>query len=219
MVEAAVADLEALRVHWGLERWVVLGHSWGATLALAYCLAHPERVQALVYVSGVGIDTGWREEFHANMDALIPPGERQELADLRARLVSSEGDVAAALNREYCVRAWSAEMVGRENARELAQSVLVDGVQVNWEVNRVLAPEGDQFAEQSSMPERLAALRVPTLVLHGEIDPRPAWAGQCVAEHIPGAEFVLLPGVGHFVWLDSPDFLRDALRRFLAKVL
>jgi proline iminopeptidase len=218
-VEAAVADLEALRVHWGLERWVVLGHSWGATLALAYCLAHPERVQALVYVSGVGIHTGWREEFHANMDALIPPEERRELAGLRARLASGEGDVAAALNREYCVRAWSAEMVDRENARELAQSVLVDGVQANWEVNRVLAPEGERFAEQSSMPKQLAALRVPTLVLHGEIDPRPAWAGQRVAEHIPGAEFVLLPGVGHFVWLDSPDLLGDALRGFLLKVL
>jgi proline iminopeptidase len=217
-VEAAVADLEALREHWGVERWVVLGHSWGATLALAYCLAHPGRVQALVYMSGVGIYTGWREEFRANMAALIPPQEQRQLADLRAQVGTGEGDMAAAADREYCIRAWSAEILDRENARELAQSVLVEGVQVNWEVNRVLGADGDRFAEQGGMPGRLAVLRVPTLVLHGEADPRPAWAGRRVADHIPGAEFVLLPGTGHFVWLDNPELLRGALRRFFQQV-
>ena len=34
-VATAVADLDALREHWGLRQWIILGHSWGATLALA----------------------------------------------------------------------------------------------------------------------------------------------------------------------------------------
>jgi pimeloyl-ACP methyl ester carboxylesterase len=140
------------------------------------------------------------------------------LAELRAQLVSGQGEISTAANREYCVRAWSAELLDRENARELAQSVLVEGVHANWEVNRVLAPDGERFAEQSDMPGKLAALRVRTLVLHGEADPRPAWAGERVAEHIPGAEFVLLRGAGHFVWLDNPGLLRGALRRFLQQI-
>ncbi|MFF4359796.1 alpha/beta fold hydrolase [Streptomyces sp. NPDC001604] len=41
--------------HFGLERIRLLGHSWGAQLALSYALAHPERVSLLVYVSGTGI--------------------------------------------------------------------------------------------------------------------------------------------------------------------
>ena len=44
-----IADIERIRVHLGVERWpVVLGGSWGSTLALAYAQAHPERVEALV---------------------------------------------------------------------------------------------------------------------------------------------------------------------------
>ncbi|HEY7907477.1 MAG TPA: alpha/beta fold hydrolase, partial [Thermomicrobiales bacterium] len=39
-VATAIADLEALRAHWGLTEWIVAGHSWGASLALLYCLAH-----------------------------------------------------------------------------------------------------------------------------------------------------------------------------------
>ncbi|MFW5723789.1 MAG: prolyl aminopeptidase, partial [Halochromatium sp.] len=43
-----VADLERIRAHLGIERWLVFGGSWGSTLALAYAETHPERVSALV---------------------------------------------------------------------------------------------------------------------------------------------------------------------------
>jgi proline iminopeptidase len=43
-----VADIEALRVHLGIERWLVFGGSWGSTLAVAYAEKYPERVTALV---------------------------------------------------------------------------------------------------------------------------------------------------------------------------
>jgi proline iminopeptidase len=43
-----IADIERLREHLGIERWLVLGGSWGSTLALAYAQAHPERVTELV---------------------------------------------------------------------------------------------------------------------------------------------------------------------------
>ena len=43
-----VADMERLRAHLGIEKWVVFGGSWGSSLALAYAQTHPERVHALV---------------------------------------------------------------------------------------------------------------------------------------------------------------------------
>src|SRR4051812_43362619 len=43
-----VADVEALRAHHGVERWLVFGGSWGSTLGLAYAVEHPERVTELV---------------------------------------------------------------------------------------------------------------------------------------------------------------------------
>lgn len=51
-----VADMEQLREHLGIERWTVLGMSWGSTLGLAYAEAHPERVRALV-LALVGMTT------------------------------------------------------------------------------------------------------------------------------------------------------------------
>lgn len=51
----AIADLEDLRVDLGIERWVVLGHSWGSDLAVRYALDHPDRVAGVVGVTGRGL--------------------------------------------------------------------------------------------------------------------------------------------------------------------
>jgi proline iminopeptidase len=53
-IERYVTDLECLRAHFGHDRWLLAGHSWGAGLALRYALAHPERVLGVLYISGTG---------------------------------------------------------------------------------------------------------------------------------------------------------------------
>ena len=58
-----IADLEALRRHFGHERWIVGGHSWGANLALAYACDYPQRVLGLIYLSGTGITEDWIPEY------------------------------------------------------------------------------------------------------------------------------------------------------------
>jgi proline iminopeptidase len=54
-----VEDIERLRRHLGIERWLVFGGSWGSTLSLAYAVAHPERVTGIVVW---GVFTGGAEE-------------------------------------------------------------------------------------------------------------------------------------------------------------
>ena len=44
----SVEDMEKLRKHLGVERWVVFGGSWGSTLSLAYSQTHPDKVKALI---------------------------------------------------------------------------------------------------------------------------------------------------------------------------
>lgn len=70
-VADAVADLEAIREHYGFERWVVAGHSWGADLALAYTLEHPDRVAGFVCISGgrVHDDREWHRIYAERRDA------------------------------------------------------------------------------------------------------------------------------------------------------
>ena len=66
-VATLIADLEGLRAALGHERWLVVGHSFGANLALAYALEHPDRVRGVVHLSGSGIqdDRQWHAAYEA----------------------------------------------------------------------------------------------------------------------------------------------------------
>jgi proline iminopeptidase len=93
-----VADVEALREHLGIERWLVLGGSWGSTLALAYAEAHADRVTEIVLF---GVTTGRRCEvewcFRGGMARFFPA----QWDRLRAALppADRDGDVVAGFHR------------------------------------------------------------------------------------------------------------------------
>ncbi len=65
-LETCLLDMENIRKHYGMQKWIVGGHSWGANLALAYSLAHKQNVLGLVYLSGNGIqhDRDWSDAYH-----------------------------------------------------------------------------------------------------------------------------------------------------------
>jgi proline iminopeptidase len=113
-----VADLERLRLHLGIERWLVFGGSWGSTLALAYAQAHPASVTELV-LRGIFLLRAWELEwFYQNPGgaaalypdlweryvAPIPPSERGELMQAyHRRLTGSDPK-----ELERAAAAWSA---------------------------------------------------------------------------------------------------------------
>jgi proline iminopeptidase len=109
-----VADIERLRVHLGIDRWVVVGGSWGVTLALVYAQRHPERVLGMVLAA---VTSGrWRETIWITRDMgrvfprewdrfveLVPEAERGgDLAAAYARLLAGTDQP----QREEAARRW-----------------------------------------------------------------------------------------------------------------
>jgi proline iminopeptidase len=169
----------------------------------------------LIYLSGTGIDASWKDEYHSNRVALLHPDEQRQLADLRTQLSLVQGAEFDAVERAYCELSWSTDIADRSRARELARQLFVDGLHINFQVNQILGKDGDRFAQQPTMIEKVATLRIPTLVIHGALDPRPARVAQHLAQCMPSASYVELPHIGHLPWIEQPDLLRDILRSFL----
>jgi len=221
-VATAVADLDALRRHWNIPRWIVGGESWGAHLALYYSLAHPLHVSALIYMAGAGLVAddypGWRAEFKENERTFLSPEEWQRAAELRALRDRAQGAAFTQLDRAYMELTWKIGIADRARADELVQSLLSGGLSLNREVNQVLGEDHLRLLADVSLRTRLRTLRVPALVVHGDTDPRPAWALGRLAELIPNGQLVTLPEVGHILWLERPHLLRETLRRYFLTI-
>lgn len=93
-----IADMERLRQHLGIERWLALGGSWGSALALAYAERYPERVSELVLF---GVATGRRVEFdwlfRGGLAMFFP--EQWERLRAAAVVARQDGDIVEAYHR------------------------------------------------------------------------------------------------------------------------
>jgi pimeloyl-ACP methyl ester carboxylesterase len=202
-IEQYVAEVEAFARAQRLARFTVVGSSMGGNVAWEYALAHPERVEALVLVDASGWpDAGAGAHGSLVFTLLRVPGLRPILRDLDSTRLVRQGLEAAFVDPrlvdEAMVRRYS-ELARAPGHRD----ILVD--------------MGDRHARQQATNERLAALRVPTLILQGEQDRLvPPADARRFAAAIAGSHLVLWPDEGHLPMEEHPDRSAEAIAKFLA---
>ena len=93
-----IADIERLRQHLDIDRWLVFGGSWGSTLALAYAETHPDRVTEMILF---GVTTGRRSEFDWTFRGGVAVFFPEQWERLRAGVPVAErdGDIVEAYHR------------------------------------------------------------------------------------------------------------------------
>ena len=199
-----VADLEALRAHWGLGQLTLVGYSWGGLLALLYALEHPGRVGRLALVSPAPTWRAARERFEAafarrNLDPAFQE-ERRLLRESGLR----ERDPAAFQRRIFELSV-APYFFDPSRARELTPFRITGRTQ-----QEVWQSLGDY-----DLRPRLPGLRgVPALVVHGEEDPIPIEAARVTAELV-GAGFHSVPRCGHVPYVEAFEEFQRVVGGFL----
>jgi proline iminopeptidase len=202
-VDTFVADLDALRAHWGHDRWVVGGHSWGAALALFYAVEHPYRTLGVVYVSGTSPRWDFPERVRAARMSRLTEAER---AEFEAR---EDED-------RWRHLLWLSDFADRETGSAVLARGPLFAFPANMEVNHAVQASWKARLD-AGFADVLRTLDVPVLVLHGDHDPDPIGARE-VAALLPRAVWAPLAGAGHTPWLERRDEMRARLRAFLASL-
>lgn len=199
-----VADLEALREHWGLERLTLAGYSWGGLLALLYALEHPGRVGRLALVSPAPTWRAARDRFEATFARRnLAPALQEERRRLRESGLRERDP--AAFQRRLFELSVAPYFFDPSRARELTPFRITGRTQ-----QEVWQSLGD-FDLRPRLPELRG---LPALVVHGEEDPIPIEAARATAELI-GARFEAFPRCGHVPHVEAFEEFRDAVGGFL----
>ncbi|WP_449370968.1 prolyl aminopeptidase [Thiomonas sp.] len=205
-----VADIERLRTLLGVDRWLVLGGSWGSTLALAYAQTHTERVSALVLR---GIFTLRRAELlwfyqegaswlfpdlWEGFLAPIPEAERGDLIGAyRRRLTGADPE-----EQLVCARAWSVwegqtirllpDASSAEKHAQDAFSLAFARIENHYFVHQGWMDEGQLIRDAHKLAD------IPGVIVQGRYDVctpmRTAWD---LHRAWPQADFQLVPDAGH----------------------
>ena len=195
-VELHVADLhEFLATHCKDQRPALVGHSWGAMLALAYAAAHPDPASSVVLVGCGTFDPAARRR-------LVEVRNERIGEELRARLATLADeipDVSERLKRrhELTMHTESVDLIEPEAGGE------VDGV-ANHQTWRDMV----RLQENGTYPAAFTAIPVPVLMLHGSYDPHPGWMiRDSLGPYIPQLQYREWERCGHIPWLERAAHL------------
>lgn len=194
-----VDDLEALREAWGVERFVLTGLSMGGHNAMAYALAHPERVARLIVI-----------DIPPRLDPERWPNRveyERQARDGHGRFVDFEAALEA-------VRPDN-QTAPEENLRYRTQWNLVEadgGFMLKWD------PKLHITWEPADLTDALPHLSMPTLLVRGgRTDTLPRRVAEAMVEAMPDGELVQIESSGHSVPTDRPEELAPVVLEWLAR--
>lgn len=208
-IEHFVAELDSLRSHLGVERWHVLGHSWGTMLALEYYRAHPERVMSLVLASAV-FDVPAYERHVRELLASSPDSLQRLVKKAEATGKFDDPDYQRAMNQFY------AQYVFRRPVQADLDSLFST---VNQKLYAYMQGPSEftitgtlkHYDATSFLPQ----VNVPALFTAGEFDEVGPEIVQGFVAKVPGAIYAEFAGAAHITPWDARDENVKVVRAFL----
>jgi pimeloyl-ACP methyl ester carboxylesterase len=170
---------------------VLVGHSWGAMLALVYAAHHPPTPAGLVLIGCGTFSHAARAEFEVRRAARLTPTDHASIAQV-AQTEKDPNRRLAELGR-VMTRVYGYDV--DEGQSDLA---VVDAVahEETW-------ADMVRLMNQGVYPAAFAAISCPVLMLHGEADPHPGrLTSEDLRPHIPHLEYREFPKCGHSPWLE-----------------
>jgi proline iminopeptidase len=203
-----VDDLAELLDAWDAPTALLIGHSYGTNLASRFCLAHPERVAAMLLMCGPFVGD-WRAGDRAERGRRMSAAQQarlRELEELPRRTPEQEV--------ELLTLSWFTDHADPERGWRWAAQGANQRRPVNWVMNSELGQEGGSDPLEQHLDELRARLPARAGLLGGVGDPRPLSALEALAFRLD-VPLAPIEGAGHEPWMEQPDAVRAHLRRFV----
>ncbi|NJD60010.1 MAG: alpha/beta hydrolase [Anaerolineae bacterium] len=210
-MENLTADADALRQALGFNKWAVLGHSFGGSVALEYALRYPQNLSHLILVNS-GADYIWPSQ--KGPELLAQRGFSPEIVEVARRHFNGQFEPDEMFSNLMKLR------YAYDPYMSLIQALpmLIEGLQSK------LRPEACIFAETTylqgwTVMDRLSEIKIPTLVMAGRQDfVYPEESQKELAAAIPNARLVLIDRAGHNPHDEQKAETIKAVREFMVEV-
>jgi proline iminopeptidase len=212
-LEIFIDDIEALRKSINKPSFILVGHSWGAMLAIAYAERYSSRVEALVLISPGPMTAETLQSAGKSIEDAIMRGlsaeEKEELATWNtAERVSADAERAAVERNKLVIPAFVAD---RKHIQAITDVITVETY--NEQVGQLISE--DLMRINLNLAAGLTDLSKPVLLIQGREDPMGDGTAREMQRQLPNARLELFDDCGHFPWIEQPERFYAALSHFL----
>jgi proline iminopeptidase len=208
-LERYVADVEGIRKAYGFERPSIVGHSWGGYVAMNYAIAYPDYVDKLVLVNPIPSTPQGMGSFMSEYERRMAPLKEK----LDCMVLSPEyltGDPA--VTEDYYKTIFQTYVFDNAKVKDLNLKTTPSAALNNKQVQEIFAPI---LADPRDLTDDLKKLKIPTLIVSGDVDVVPAFTAEETSKSIPGSKFILIRNCGHFPFVEKPEIFNDTIGNFI----
>ncbi len=215
-IRSDVDDLDSLRRWFGLDSFVLLGHSWGGVLAMEYATRSPDHVSHLILMSSAPASHQDLLMTREHIRGLRTVGEIELMESIRSTDRYQDGDLEA--ETDYYRIHFRATLPQAEQLERVVGRLRTHFT--NESVRKARAIEDRLYEQTWLSPDydllpALSRLHIPALVLNGQDDLIPVEAAAHIANSMPLGRLTVVPGCGHFAYLESPDMVQAHITAFI----
>ena len=201
-------DIERLRKHLKIEKWIILGHSFGGMMASYYATIHPGRIESLILSSSGGIDLEILSSSGSNLMSRLSTREVDSLNFWNSKIGNGDTTYQAKLHRGLALA--PAYLFDRKYIPVIAERL----TQSNMKVNGIVWNDLQKI--KYDCRAKLQLFTAPVLIIQGKQDIIEEKIALKAQNALKNSRLIIIDKCSHYGWLDQPDRYFTEINKFIA---
>jgi proline iminopeptidase len=207
-MQLMIDDIENLRKHLKIERWIVLGHSFGGMLASYYATLFPNKITAMILSSSGGIDLDLLSYVSKNINARLTPQQLDSANYWSQKIASGDTSYFARTHRANALA--NAYVLDKKYVPQIAERL----THSNQDINNLVWQ--DMRKIHFNCAPKLSTFDKPVLIIQGRQDIIEQRTSQMANKILKNSKLVILDHCVHYGWLDNRNAYLSEVEKFIS---
>ncbi len=206
-MDLMVQDMENLRKHLKIEKWTILGHSFGGIMASYYATKHPETIDKLIFSSSGGVNMKFTSYVQNRLQNNLTKIQRDSMSFYQRKM--DNGDSSTATLKKRASFLANAYVYDKSKAAIIANRL----TQTKFEINSLVFENLRKI--EFDCTNEFKNFNKPVLVLQGKNDIISIETAKEIANAFPNSKLILMDNCAHYGWLDAKEVYLNSIEKFL----
>lgn len=206
-IQLMIEDMEQLRKHLKIDKWSILGHSFGGMLASQYATQYPQHIEKLILSSSGGIDLDLLTYVSKSINSKLSSQQLDSVNYWTKKIDDGDTTHAARLNRGRNLA--PAYVINKKYLPIIAERL----TQGNGTINQLIWQDFQKI--QFNCSEKLKTFKQPVLIIQGKEDIISTETAEKAHAAFSNSKVVLMDHCIHYGWLDNPEVYFKEINSFL----
>lgn len=208
-----IADIEMVRKHLEINKWTLIGHSYGGMFALLYATKHPDNTEKIITISNVGTNQEFQNHYTDNILSRISPENRRRLAEIQSGKIKPNNEIPGWNEAE--VLFLQGYFYNPENIQKLINTIPPDALKKFNNADFHGAYWNNKANRDIDITNEVLALNIPIRMIEAWQDPNYDGRQLLLNALLKDSKIKFINQSGHFQWIEQPTVFFNILNGFL----